>query len=324
MKASTRSAFTLIELLVVIAIMLALVGLLLAAVQKARETANRMACQNNLRQIGLALHAYHDRMNGFPPAYFSNLTPGTMPSQDSGGDCTWNEIGPGWGWGAYLLGDLEQGDLQKSINFALDIKDPINATARNTKLSVFICPSEPRPDNFTVVDASGNPLLDTNNNPITVAYSNYVAINGAPNGVTSDAYDNNGAFIRNTGFGMKDITDGLSNTLFIGERCSNMSHTTWVGGVQGAVVPDLRYTDPADQLGSAEADSALVLAHGSMTHLPNNPLVFDADATASFHVLGVNFLFGDGSVHPINDSIDPRIYQALCTRNGGEYEAVGY
>jgi prepilin-type N-terminal cleavage/methylation domain-containing protein/prepilin-type processing-associated H-X9-DG protein len=324
MKQLTRSAFTLIELLVVVAITGTLVALLLAAVAKARETANRMACQNNLKQIGLALHAYHDRMNGFPPAYFSNLTPGTLPSQDPGGDCTWNEIGPGWGWSAYLLSDLDQADLQKSINFALDIKDPKNAAARNTRVSVFICPSEPRPDNFTVVDSGGNPLPDTNSNPITVAYSNYVAINGAPNGVTSDAYDNNGAFIRNTGFWIKDITDGLSNTLFIGERCSNMSLTTWVGGVQGAVVPDLRYTDPSDQLANAEADSALVLAHGSMTHLPNNPLVFDADATASYHVLGVNFLFGDGSVRPINNTIDPRIYQALCTRNGGEYAAFGF
>jgi prepilin-type N-terminal cleavage/methylation domain-containing protein/prepilin-type processing-associated H-X9-DG protein len=324
MKALRRRAFTLIELLVVMAIILALLGLLLATVQKARETANRMACQDNLRQIGMALHAYHDRMNGFPPAYFSNLTPGTVPSQDSDDDCTWNEIGPGWGWGAYLLSDLEQSDLQKSIDFSLDIKDPVNATARSTRLSLFVCPSEPRLDNFTVVDSGGNALLDTNSKPITVAYSNYVAINGAPNGVTSDAYDNNGAFIRNTGLGMKDITDGLSNTVFIGERCSNMSLTTWVGAVQGAVVPDLRYTDPADQLGSAEGDSAFVLAHGSMRHLPNNPLVFDADATASFHVLGVNFLFGDGSVRPISDSIDPRIYQALCTRNGGEYEAVGF
>jgi len=151
-----------------------------------------------------------------------------------------------------------------------------------------------------------------------VAHGSYVGMNGAPNGVTSDAYDNNGAFIRNQSLRIADITDGLSNTLFIGERCTNMSNTTWVGAVQGSVVPDLRYSDLADQLASAEGDSALVLAHGSTTHLPNNPLVFDADATASFHMAGVNFLFGDGSVQTINNTIDPNVYQALCTRNGGE------
>ena len=307
---TNRRGFTLIELLVVIAIIAILIGLLLPAVQKVREAAARMQCKNNLKQIGLALHSYHDRANGFPPAYFSNLQPGTQPS-DPNGDCTWNEIGPGWGWGAYLLNDLEQNNLYRQIRFDLDIKDPANAASRATTLKVYICPSEPRPNNFAVVDGNGNPL-------VTVAHSSYVGMNGAPNGVTSDAFDNNGAFIRNTRFQIKDITDGLSNTLLIGERCTNMSNTTWVGAVQGAIVPDLRYNDLPDQLANAEGDAALVLAHGSTTHLPNNPLVFDADATASFHVSGVNFLFGDGSVQSINSAIDPNVYQALCTRNGGE------
>ena len=200
----------------------------------------------------------------------------------------------------------------------MDIKDPANTAIRTTQLKVFICPSEVKPDDFAVVDANGNPVLDVNGQPVMVAHSSYVAVNGATNGVTSDAYDNNGAFNRNTRFHIKDISDGLSHTLFIGERCTNMSNTTWVGAVQGGVVPDLRYSDVPDQLSHAEGDSALVLAHGSTTHLPNNPLVFDADATASFHISGVNFLFGDGSVQTINNDINPNTYQALCTRNGGE------
>ena len=305
-----RRGFTLIELLVVIAIISVLIGLLLPAVQKVREAAARAQCKNNLRQIGLALHAYHDRMNGFPPAYFSNLTPGTQPSAPDG-DCTWNEIGPGWGWGAYLLNDLEQNNLFQQIRFDLDIKDPANAAARALTLKVYVCPSEPRPDPFTVTAAGGGSL-------VVVAHSSYVGMNGAPNGVTSDAYDNNGAFLRNMRFLMKDITDGLSNTLFIGERCTAMSNTTWVGAVPGAIVPDLKYSDLGDQLANAEGDPALVLAHGSTSHLPNNPLVMDADATSSFHIQGVNFLFGDASVQSINSSIDPFVYQALCTRNGGE------
>ncbi|HLN26650.1 MAG TPA: DUF1559 domain-containing protein [Gemmataceae bacterium] len=315
---NTRRGFTLIELLVVIAIIAILVGLLLPAVQKVREAANRISCKNNLKQIGLALHNYEGTFGSFPPAYFSNLLPNTVPSQNANGDCTWNEIGPGWGWGSYLLADLEQGPLFQNIRFDLEIKDPANAVPRTTKLKIFICPSEINPDNFTVVDANGNPVLDVNGQPVRVAHSSYVGMNGAPNGVTSDAYDNNGAFIRNKSLKIRDITDGLSNTLFIGERCTNMSNTTWVGAVQGAVVPDLRYSDLADQLANAEGDSALVLAHGSTTHLPNNPLVFDADATASYHIAGVNFLFGDGSIQSINNNIDPNTYQALCTRNGGE------
>jgi hypothetical protein len=105
-------------------------------------------------------------------------------------------------------------------------------------------------------------------------------------GVTDDAFDNDGVFLRNRRMKVADVPDGLSNTLFVGERCSVMSDTTWVGAVTNGVVPANRFPDPVDQLANAEGVPALVLAHGSRDHLPNNPLVFDADATASFHTLG--------------------------------------
>ena len=296
-----RRGFTLIELLVVMAIIAVLVGLLLPAVQKVREAANRTKCKNNLKQIGLALHNYHDRMGRFPPGYKTQLAPDN------------SDPGPGWGWASFLLADLEQGNLQQQIRFDKDIKDPLNASARVAVLPIFVCPSEIESGTFTVVDANGNPLVD-------VARASYTAMNGVL-GVSSDSWDNNGAFLRNRALKIVDISDGLSNTLFVGERATKMSSATWTGAVTGGVVPAQRYPDPAGQLANAEAASAMVLSHGSRTHIPNDQLVFDADATSSFHTGGVQFLFGDGSVHTITNNIDGLIYEALLTRAGGEAAA---
>jgi prepilin-type N-terminal cleavage/methylation domain-containing protein/prepilin-type processing-associated H-X9-DG protein len=295
----TRRAFTLIELLVVISIVAVLIGLILPAVQKAREAASRSKCTNNLKQIGLAIQTFHDRMGGFPPGYQTQVAPDN------------SDLGPGWGWAAFLLDDVEQSSLKDRIRFDLPVGDPANAGPRTAVVSVFVCPSEPRRGTFTVVDASGNPVCD-------VARANYTAMNGVL-GVTSDAWDNNGAFLRNSRFRTPaDFPDGLSTTLFVGERCTNMASTTWAGAVPGGVVPAQRYPDPASQLANAEGAPALVLSHGSQSHIPNDQLVFDADATASFHPLGVNFLFGDGSVRFITNTINGQVYEALLTRAGGE------
>src|SRR5437879_6931192 len=110
MRSNIRQAFTLIELLVVIAIIAVLVGLLLPAVQKVREAANRMKCKNNLKQIGLAFHHFHSFRGSFPPGFTSQADSVDGPS-----------LGPGWGWGAYLLQYLDQENVYRQIDFKKDI-----------------------------------------------------------------------------------------------------------------------------------------------------------------------------------------------------------
>src|SRR5262249_6665825 len=130
MQKTRKRAFTLIELLVVIAVIATLIGLLLPAVQSAREAARRAQCVNNLKQIGLALLNYEGTLQTFPPGYVSNF------------DAQGNDTGPGWGWAAMLLPQFEQTPLFNSINFNLAIEHPGNLTSRLPVVDNFLCPSD--------------------------------------------------------------------------------------------------------------------------------------------------------------------------------------
>ena len=286
-----QRGFTLIELLVVIAIIAILIGLLLPAVQKVREAAARTQCQNNLKQIGLALHNYHDRHNGFPPGYVDR-----NPDPTSGGDA---DQGAGWGWAAFLLNDLEQSPVFNGIDFNQNVGvSPICQTV----LPVFLCPSDQLLPTFTVYGTSA-----------VVAQGNYTANNGI-NETSIYPGTNTGPFLRNRRFRVADITDGLSNTLFVGERNTAHSRTTWAGAVPGGLVPADSSPDP---VGNAETAQALVLSHGNRTHRPNDQSQWDADIFFSRHTAGVNFLLGDGSVRMISAGIDGIVYENLLSRADG-------
>jgi prepilin-type N-terminal cleavage/methylation domain-containing protein/prepilin-type processing-associated H-X9-DG protein len=326
----SRRGFTLIELLVVIAIIAVLIGLLLPAVQKVRESANRMQCTNNLKQIGLALHSYHDSMNSFPPGYIDgNTDPNSTPD---------NDVGPGWGWASFLLPYMEQANLYRQINFNVAVGVGVNTAVSQQSLKLFLCPSDGSQPTFPVYDSGFSRPL------VTVAFGNYVGCNGweecfAGAGGNPQAGGGTdglaggfgragvGLFYRNSRIRFADVTDGVSNTIFVGERSSNHAPSTWTGAVAGgrcpawmAIQPPVPYLPPpGPPYDNADFGEALVLAHGNGTHLPNADFpIFDPDTFYSFHPNGANFLFGDGSVHFLSSTINPSTYQYLCTIAGGE------
>ena len=155
--------FTLIELLVVIAIIAVLIALLLPAVQAAREAARRVQCVNNLKQMGIALHNYHDALSVFPPGYIA-------ASKFIDGE---TDTAPGWSWAAMILPQLDQGPLYSATNVYLPIQAPANTTAVQTILTGFWCPSDQVPPGgtFPVTDGLGNTVA-------TVAPSSYAACTG--------------------------------------------------------------------------------------------------------------------------------------------------
>jgi prepilin-type N-terminal cleavage/methylation domain-containing protein/prepilin-type processing-associated H-X9-DG protein len=323
-----RPAFTLIELLVVIAIIAVLIGLLLPAVQRVRESANRLKCKNNLKQIGLALHSYHDTHGFFPAGYVDGNTDRTSTPD--------NDVGPGWGWAAFILPFIEQQNVHAQIDFKQGVGTGSNVQICQQPLPIYQCPADPLQDSFDIYDS-------TFTTPIAnVAHGNYLGCNGWEecfNNAGGDAqgagndglngglgWSGNGFFWRNSRTTIGDVTDGMSNTIMVGERSSNHSPSTWTGAVTGGRCPawmagQAPYSaPPGPAYDNADFDEAFVLAHGNATHLPSADYpIFDPDTFYSLHSpRGANYLFGDGSVHFLLSSINPTTYQYLCTIAGGE------
>jgi prepilin-type N-terminal cleavage/methylation domain-containing protein/prepilin-type processing-associated H-X9-DG protein len=349
MSRRRNKGFSLIELLVVIAIIAILIGLLMPAVQKVRESANMTQCANNLKQLGLAMHAHQSAHKVFPPAYFTkdSKSDGTAAGISHGDE---NRNGPpGWAWGTYLLPYLEQTGLYNSLRRELPCWAPENAAAVKTKVPVFLCPSAfGGADGFDVEKATdhrhGTPMTRSDGTKITFAHSHYVTNAGIhqPWGRTTEycydydipepvaANDNklarvDGPFYRNSKISPKRVPDGLSNTIFLGERSSTLCHTTWVGVVPHAVTPprlDLRPW-PSENNNAG----CLVGVHSGpdthdhpevIIHCPNNPFGHTDQMWADHAAAGCNVLFGDGSVRFIAAFCHPDTFVALSTRDGGE------
>jgi prepilin-type N-terminal cleavage/methylation domain-containing protein/prepilin-type processing-associated H-X9-DG protein len=334
-RAREARGFTLIELLVVIAIIAVLIALLLPAVQAAREAARRTQCVNNLKQIGLAIGNYESSLGCIVSGYVSSSVPlGSSGVPGYNPDPQTGDNGPGWGWLALLLPYVEQAPLSNAINANLPTWVADNGTVVTVQLSVYNCPSANNPTpTCRMVDANLNLLPVANQAFARANYQYNMGWNDTSITPANTSYDDpvkgcNGPIYRNSRITYAGVTDGLSNTVFAGEKTPYLADATWVGIIPGyrhfaynAFASagtgglDVNYDYPGAILASHSGPS--LYESPMVIHPPNSPLGH-TDEMYSLHPGGANVLMGDGSVRFIKQSINLLAWQALSSRSVGE------
>ena len=290
-----RRGFTLIELLVVIAIIAILIGLLLPAVQKVREAANRAKCQNNLKQLGLALHNFHDARNGFPPSQ----------TNDDG-------VTPNLSWVPFILPYIEQGALAQQFQLDKNWSAAVNDSGVNqTTIPTLLCPTAPQ----------AATRLGTNNRAVLdyVAIARFIRPNPFFSGTLPPQDNTHIGILANAVYRkLVTVTDGTSNTLLLAESAGR--NNRYVMGVQTGSTPGA-WSNPATQANPKGYDVASQTGPGACMVNCWNAFAGSNDYASevySFHSGGANVVFGDGSVRPLKPMLDVNVLIPLITRAIGD------
>lgn len=300
MRKMRRRGFTLIELLVVIAIIAILIALLLPAVQQAREAARRTTCKDNIKNIALALHNYHETHGSFPAGSLARWDGSTL-------------YGYGWTWHAKILPQLEQQNLYERVQNRMGSDSGTASTAEQrlagtTKFPIFMCPSHPS-------GAERGSWMDNGYQPCS--YMGNMGTNlddNCPSG--TDAFlagrcaNANGIFFINSNIRFRDILDGTHQTFIIGE--------VQVDGGSGDGLElggDHKYNFASGGDSNPPADISEIF----FATETNDPINADTEeAAGSYHIGGAHFGMADGSARFISENISMTIYRALSTRAGKE------
>jgi len=285
-KARKHRGFTLIELLVVIAIIAILIALLLPAVQQAREAARRTQCKNNMKQIGLALHNYESAYNVFPPGWVLAGSP----------------VSNNFGWAVFILPQMEQNNVYSALNFLVAYSTTdTNLTNAQTN---YCCASDNGSGSVGGVSRANyaGVIMATYTNPVT----NTTITNALGSGTATHG---GGMFGINSSRRFRDMKDGTSNTVVVGERMSTGTINNVVRGTEGIW---------AGVVGAPSADLGIVGSPTPGYGNPNNSGATNYGSFSSRHSGGAQFLLGDGSVRMVSENINSATYQAVGTCNGGE------
>ena len=304
-RSPLRRGFTLIELLVVIAIIAVLIALLLPAVQQARESARRSQCKNNLKQIGIAMHNYHDTFKLFPP--------GIIHSGNAAG--TGFTGATGWAWGTFVLPYLDQGNLYTSLNPSAPIDTTGQISLLRTVLPAYLCPSNP------ALNPSQNPyatvkIPSSSGTATALGMSNYIAVMGNNNNCGSLA-DPGGIFFANSNVAMANITDGSSNVWLTFERGTRIKpagmtgDANTMGGVWAGV------SAPGCDNANYNWFSAIGFIMGTYAEINGSATRFDNRQPDSSHTGGIHVGVADGSVRFVSQNMALPLSIQLALRADG-------